>query len=391
MPNNYAITASQSWKGCMVRKLGFLFLWWAWLGTAALAATPVTVQQMELLLAAELNQPDASVAKKISGLELTERASSARLSRWLSELPGTESREALLALADASAFLDLPAAEISPIAMPDAASQKEILARTIEYVKTTIHRLPNFSAQRSTTHFENQAPRKKQQSSKPLGPLLPLVAPSRTDLLHVLNRVSRRVTVSHGLEVASDSPDTGDEGTDLGGTSELLLTGLTTSGEFGPILSVVMGDAIRGQISWSHWEEGASGPLAVLRYSVPEEVSHYSVSFGVIGDEVEPQFPAYHGEIAVDRGDGTILRLTIQSELKSAHRIFRSGIVVEYGSVTIGNRNYTCPLRSEALSKLMESTANEETETASSRFLIYLNDVTFTEYRLFRGDVRVLP
>src|ERR1035437_5000574 len=120
------------------------------------AATRVTVQQLEELLAAEHNRPDAEVARKLSGLELTERANSLRLSRWQGQFPGTHTREALIALADASAFLDLPAADIPAVDMPNAETRKQILSRTVEYVRNSVHTLPNFLARRSTTHFEDQ-------------------------------------------------------------------------------------------------------------------------------------------------------------------------------------------------------------------------------------------
>jgi hypothetical protein len=165
---------------------------------------------------------------------------------------------------------------------------------------------------------------------------------------------------------------------------------LTTSGEFGPVLSVVIGDAIRGQVYWGHWEQGATGTLAVLRYVVPQEKSHYAVSLGVIGNDATSQFPAYHGEITVDPANGSILRLTMQSESRSPDQIFKSAILVEFGPVTIGNREYICPVRSAALSRLTEFSAYGVDFTAF-RFVTYLNDVTFNQYRLFRGDVRILP
>ena len=47
-----------------------------------MAATPITVAELEQLLAAAHGQSDGKVAKQLSDLELTERASSIRLARW---------------------------------------------------------------------------------------------------------------------------------------------------------------------------------------------------------------------------------------------------------------------------------------------------------------------
>jgi hypothetical protein len=46
---------------------------------------------------------------------------------------------------------------------------------------------------------------------------------------------------------------------------------LDTEGTFGPILSTVILDAGRSELTWSRWEQGARGPRAVFRYAVPRE------------------------------------------------------------------------------------------------------------------------
>ena len=58
-------------------------------------------------------------------------------------------------LADASAFLDPPAAEILNQPAPDLAAQRKILALTVNYVTQTLHQLPSFFATRVTSSFED--------------------------------------------------------------------------------------------------------------------------------------------------------------------------------------------------------------------------------------------
>lgn len=89
----------------------------------ALGAKRVAVDQLEQTLAAAHSLQDAEVARQLSGLELTERLSTAKLDRLKAELPGEKSRQALMILADASAFLDPPATEISNQPAPDLATQ----------------------------------------------------------------------------------------------------------------------------------------------------------------------------------------------------------------------------------------------------------------------------
>ena len=115
----------------------------------------VTVDRLEQTLAAAHSLQDAEVARQLSDLELTERLSTAKLKRLETDLPGEKSRQALMILADASAFLDPPASEISNQPAPDQAMQRKILALTVNYVTQTLHQLPNLVATRVTNSFED--------------------------------------------------------------------------------------------------------------------------------------------------------------------------------------------------------------------------------------------
>lgn len=375
-------------------KLALLLLL-AGFGPTAFAATRVTVEQVEQLLSASHGLPDAKLTAKISDLELTERASSLRLSRWQNEFPGKRTREALLALADASAFLDLPPAEIPNIEKPDPEARKQIFLRTIGYVQTTLPKLPNFIARRSTTHFDDVTELQRFfikytveqynafQDAQPLPSIPP---PNGPPPLTLGGRSSIVVRYRDGHEVVDAQAGKENRSGPLG-------TGLTTSGEFGPILSIVMGDAIHGKVSWGHWEQGAFEPMAVFRYTVPQEISHYTVNG--VGDG--PQLPAYHGEIAVDPVNGRILRVTLVSELKPPWQDYESSMLVEYGPVTIGSGTYTCPIRGVALFKAPSFTADVNAggvrvhRRTTFPPQTFVNDVSFTEYHVFHGDVRILP
>jgi hypothetical protein len=60
-------------------------------------------------------------------------------------MPGAKSRAELVAVADASTFLDPPAAKVPDIAAPDLAMQRQMMSKTLDYLAKTIPRLPNFS------------------------------------------------------------------------------------------------------------------------------------------------------------------------------------------------------------------------------------------------------
>src|ERR1700677_4737108 len=96
------------------------------------AAKRVTVVNLEQMLASSRHTSDANIAKQLFELELTERLSEDRLAPLTADLPGPLARQALTAVADASAFLDLPAADIPSIGAPDLAAQRSMLALTMD-------------------------------------------------------------------------------------------------------------------------------------------------------------------------------------------------------------------------------------------------------------------
>jgi VWFA-related protein len=373
-----------------MRKLALLLLL-AGIALPAGAAKSITVEQLEQVLAAAHGKPDAKVAQQLSGLELTERLSMAKLARAAAELPGPQSRRSLVLLADESAFLDPPAAEIPATAAPDFAAQRRIIALTVDYASKTIHQLPNFFATRDTVRFEDTPLGLRADTSEiPYQPLHPVGRSTDT----VLYRDGNEVVDSRAAKGNKDEPTT---------------QGLTTTGVFGPILGTVLVDAAQGKLAWSHWEQGAAGPRAVFRFAVPKEKSHYEVEFCCVpGDNgtyrVFQEFSGYHGEMAVDPANGAILRLTLEADLKPADKIVRSDILVEYGPVEIGGKTYICPVKSVSISHAPVLASNafdiqryrggtileHDNQTAPVHLRTSLNDVVFEQYHLFRADARML-
>ncbi len=123
-----------------MRKLVLLLLLTV-IAPQAFPAEPVTVEQLEQVLTEAQAKKDVQVARKPSGLELTERLSGVRLSRWEAQSAGPKSLQTLVALADLSAFLDLPATEIPATGTPDLDAQRRMIALAADYVAKTIHQL----------------------------------------------------------------------------------------------------------------------------------------------------------------------------------------------------------------------------------------------------------
>jgi hypothetical protein len=359
------------------------------LALPASAANRVTVQQLEKAVASYHAKPDKDAAQQIAGLELTERLTTLRLDKLKAALPGEQSRQALIAVADASAFLNLPGADIPPGAPPTAATQGHIMSLADDFVMATIPKLPNFLATRTTTRFRDLK----------LSYLFQAPAIEANQNFQFVDRVSANILYRDGQEVVEAGHNKN------AGNPEVVPASSSNWGEFGLLLGIVMADVLKGKMGWGHWEQGADGPIAVFRYAVAEGKSHRMVKYccDMTSDGAMHEYravPPYHGEIAVDPKSGTILRLVVKSDLKPNNQIFRSDVVVEYSPVDIGGRRYICPTMSVSLITAKFVVAKAITYVGQEAFyddivgtpkVTSINDVVFGNYHQFRTEMRIMP
>jgi VWFA-related protein len=345
---------------------------------ANLAVKRITVEQLERALVGARGESDAELARRLSDVELSERLSEAKLQSWTASLRGKRARQELVALADASAFLEPPPAEVPPDAPPAAGAQRSMILLAVDYLNKTIPRLPNFYATRTTVRYEET-------------PQLILTASTAVDEqpLHAAASSKATVLYRNGKEVVDSS----------GAKSEKREAGdgyLLTYGVFGPLLGAVT-DAIASGLSWNHWEPGAGGLHAVFVYQIPAEKSRYQVGACCLpdgdGTSSFEETVGYHGEIAIDPTSGAILRLELVADLKSTTPLLRSDIIIEYGPVEIGGKTYICPVRSVSISRARSVTLLTEWDESFRMygpFATMLNDVAFERYHIFRAKSRML-
>jgi VWFA-related protein len=343
-------------------------------------AERISMDQLEEMLGAAHDRGDKEVARELSGVELTERMSSTRLSSWNTRLPGKESRAALVALADRSVFLPLPAADIASTAPPDMATQRLILARAVDYLSKTVVKLPDFFATRTTVQYNE--------------PPLPEEATWKTAMsdqsLHVTETSSTTVLVRNSKEVVDSDTK----------KRKQRKAHLDTEGTFGPILAMVFVDAAaaHSEFTWSHWEQGADGPQAVFRYTIPRDKSNFEVGFCCLADPdgtiFFKKYPAYEVEIAIDQASGAIRRVAVNADLEPQLPMLSSGIMVEYGPVVIGGKTYICPTKSVSIQRTRTVKIVKEWGESFgvyARFETILNDLSFGQYHIFRAQSRILP
>ena len=153
------------------------------------------------------------------------------------------------------------------------------------YVTQAIPQLPHLYATQAITHYEGE----------------PAAADDiATADVHAIRITRNIVQYRDGEQVDAPLKEASAE-------TPKLDQGLRTWGVFGPILSLAILDAAQNKLSWERWERGAlDSPVAVFRFSVPRERSHYQVSYcctlsdyGLEGQLFE-QMTGYHGEMAID-------------------------------------------------------------------------------------------
>lgn len=347
------------------------------------AAQLVTVDQIRQFLSSHRTDSDAKLAEQISALEPSERIDTPTLRSWQAAAPGDRTREALLLLADSSAFLPLPASAIVNQPPPDSAGLQQIIARTIDSLGKVLHNLPNFMAVRQVTQFADSPVRKDIDNAQASDARLHAQSLDSARLvvdkpwfvpLYLDARKRMSVTYRDGQEIQVNL------------AKKDIDAGFRSRGEFGPLLVVVIGDSFRHKLEWDHWEQSPAGPLATFRYGVPEGSSHYVVEYP--SDRGIQRFlPPYHGEIAIDPATGAVLRLTVIADMPSPYQHIQAASVVEYGPVLLGDRTYICPLRSVNLTRVPLA---GEAESNAPTLRTFLNDVAFTDYHLFRADARIV-
>jgi hypothetical protein len=184
--------------------------------------------------------------------------------------------------------------------------------------------------------------------------------------------------------------------------------GLVNWGVFGPLQRIVVTDIYKGKMEWSHWEQGATGPMAVFQYSIPKEKSSYVVKYCCFGTPNTglrsfESIPPFHGEIAIDPATGAVNRLVLITDLSASDPVFQAEIMVEYEPVEIGGKTYICPTRSVTITTAVAQIVRQgcwgsDGVTGDCGPMVSfkpkdtaINDSKYDSYHVFRSETRILP
>jgi len=343
-------------------------------------ANTVTVAQLEQFLtssrAARLS--DTEIAERLSRVDLSEELTSKSLARIVAEsLPGPETQQQLELLAAVSVIQPPPRVELPGEPAPDQSTKQKIVRSARDYARNALHIVPNYLAVRETLAFNNLPTESSNRHKKP------------TIEMHFANETRSGIAVRNGREVSSSLP--GHEDSDHFGLS----SGLSSWGEFGAVLAVILGDASDESLHWHRWQRNESGmQMAVFGYKIPRSSSHYTVDFCCYrqaeDDAIEHAFrdkPGYHGEIYINPANGEVVQITLEADLSETDPVSRSAVAVEYGHVMIGGKRYVCPVRSVAILEGYNADIKKIDGIGLER---HVNEVKFTDYHKFGSTVRIL-
>lgn len=358
---------------------------------------PVTVAQLVQLLSASHDLSDKPLARAIANRKLTERLSHAGEARLAKALPGKESRLALLAIADESAFLGPPSSEIPALPPPSAADQTALIHKFVAYAAHAMHELPNFIAKRNTVWFLG--------TPDAVPPALhgalfasARMPPHGDDRLATTGSTRSTVFYRNGREAFASWWYRDQECAHQLGSN--------FSGEFGELLGRVASAVTHGTVAWSHWEQSPSGPLAVFSWRT--DLIYQYPDFCPAQSNNQPLHIHARGEIALNPADGSALRVAemwrYQAAVAPAWPLFtqETDTAIDYGPQALGGKIYLCPQRSVSVVAYPWIGALPDIERLERRFGLApglaadplveaVDDITFTGYHVFHATVRILP
>ena len=372
------------------------------LALPSIAATKITVQQLDALLADlhRQNKSDDSVSSKLKDLQLTEQLTPAKMNTFTEYQPGPLTTTEIRVLAVESALLPPPPSDLPADAPPDHAAQAAIMSRAVDYAAHQYAHLPKLTAEKQTIRFQNGVTQIHTDSSTSshVGSADPGLNAVNQYLL-MLGAHTTTVQSENGIELPAPVVKQKDPAGQNGQVSQ---------GGAGLVLGMILLDASKGEMSWLHWETVDGKKTAVFSFAVSKKQSHYKINYccfpvmenvgGAGAINSNPNMPSimaqpggtsttfkpftaapgYHGELFVDPDTGTIVRLITRADLKPTDLVQQEDIRVDYGSVVIDAKPYIVPIKSMILTEV--SPNGDAYVKFSTRRTLF--DVTYQDYKL---------
>jgi hypothetical protein len=147
---------------------------------------------------------------------------------------------------------------------------------------------------------------------------------------------------------------------------------LSTEGEFGILLSRVLGPDSEAWFTWNRWEALRGKRLAVFDFTVDKQHSTLSLSLSDLAKAIVP----YRGSIYADPATGAVWRISdIAFDIPPQLLTREISTTIDYEEIPIGDKQYLLPV---------QATVSVLLETKRIR-----NEMEFQNYRKFEADSAV--
>jgi hypothetical protein len=230
-------------------------------------------------------------------------------------------------------------------ATPSGTEQDQMLDKLHEYARQYVSGLPNFVCMQQNTQME--AGKKSNRWKK-------------GDVL------TSRLTFNDGKEQRQLELVNGKQ---LHQVRKRWRTPLVTEGEFGVLLSRVLGPDSEAVFTWNRWDSVRGRRVAVFDYTVDKAHSTLSLRLSDLAKAIIP----YHGSIYADPGKGTVLRITdTATDIPKSLRTEQISTEIDYDEVTIGGATYLLPTEAVVSVLLPRSKVR--------------NELSFRDYRKFEAQ-----
>jgi hypothetical protein len=371
------------------------------LASPAWATKKLTVQQLKDLLISlqQDRKTDEEVAAELKHVELTEELTRDAMNKIVEFASGKHSTEQIYVLEARSATLPPPASDLPANPAPDAAAQKVILDKAVDYTTKSYAQLPHLTATKTTLRFQDNT-----EAVDPCSGIAGCAKDVVTSpgfsqwapFIHFISSTETPVVSEHGTEMMPSKKDK----TPWGANGMIVFLGPE------PSLGAILQDAqAAGSIQWLRWQLINGKRAAVFSFKVPITNSRLAVDVccfptsiqtgiariynsmdatvvagqeavgggagGVTGNfqtntSYDQQFKAtvpYHGEIFVDLNTGIVVRLITQAEFKASDDVQQEDQRIDYGPVMIGASALVLPVKT-----ILNTVVAPNGDTGAARF-----------------------
>lgn len=375
-----------------------------WIFVLLIAASPawaaknITVQQLKDLLVADqqAKKADADVAGDLKQVVLTEELTRAVMNSLVEYVPGPQSTEQIYVLEARSAILAPPTSDLPATPAPDAATQKAILDKAVDYATKTYAQLPTVTATKTTIRFQDNMEATAASSGMHSGATDNASSDpnlvNASQFVHYINSTENTVEIKNGVE---ENPLAKDK-TQWGVNKMIALIAN------GPALYNVLQEAqAAGQISFVRWETVNGKAAAVFAFAVDKKKTHYAVNYccfpdvdqaGMMSYSARSQSSGpqahgnlqtvtswknykatvpYKGEIFVDPDTGIVVRLVTQAEFKNTEVVHQEDQRIDFAPVPVGSKTLVLPVKTVINTEVVPNGDSQATGKYSTRHTLF--------------------